>query len=248
MSKLHQHIAVESNVKTGEEKIRNECMKTFREKTHYDGIMKQYIPTDAELETITEEYKHVVDTVPDKLEYVHISMIRLFDYIYQKELANQKACSDLIIKEDDKEIVIAKDVPATMLLSLEKKLQQIRDLYAIIPTCDPAKKWIKDPSETNKFKTEPEEKIRNKKEPFSLVKYHATTEHPAQVEIMYREEPIGKLQTTYMTGKITPAEKSKLLGRIDTLLRAVIKSRQNANEVEMTKDKIGKDIFKYIHG
>lgn len=254
MGKLHQHLAVESDVKGAEEKIRKECFKTFSSKSaHYDGHYNIFKPLEATVDgdgSEIEEEKHIVDTVPHKLAYIQTSIVRLIDFILQKEIANTNAKADLVIEEDDgTETIIAENIPATMLLTLEKKLIQIRDLYNTIPTCDPLKRWIKDPTEDHRYITEkPETRIRSKKTAKPIVLYDATDKHPAQTQMINEDIPYGKLEITHKSGRMTSADKSGLMERIDTLIRGIKKSRQKANDQELTNDKIGKKLFNYIHG
>ena len=47
---------------------------------------------------------------------------------------------------------------------------------------------------------------------------------------------------------ISPAEKSALLGRIDKLIQATKKARQQANAAEVVNREIGRKIMDYING
>lgn len=251
MGKLHQHLAVESDLKSGEDKIRRECIKTFTDKTsHFDGLSQIFNPIEENTTRIVEDEKHIVDTVVDKLEYTQKAIVKLLDFNYQKEKANTVAKADIIVEDEDgNETTIKQDVPATMLLNLESRLKDVRTIYNAIPTCDPNKRWVKDASEQNIYITEkPETRQRTKKTAKVVVKYEATKEHPAQTEMIGEDVPTGTLEITHKSGRLTPATKSKLLDRIDTLIRGVKKARQRANDVELESVKIGKELFNYIHG
>jgi len=250
MGKLHQHLAVENDVKSGEEKIRSECMATFTKKQHhFDGLISTYKPDKEEEQNQVLDDKHIVETVQSKLDYTQGAIIRLLDFNLQKEVTNTKAKSDLVIEDNDgKEVTIAQGIPATMLLNLEKRMLKVRDLYNAIPTCDPAKVWEKDDNEGIYRAQTPETKIKTKKTPTSYVKAEATEKHPAQIEFWFEDVRVGIVETVHKTGRLTPAEKSNLLDRIDILIRGIKKSRQKANDFDIENVKIGKKLFNYIHG
>jgi len=249
--KLHQLLAVEPEIKSGEEKVRKETIKTFTGKQgHYDGLIRKYTPNGENEKESVEEEKIVVDTVTDKLEYTQTSIIRLLDFNLQKELANTKAKADIIVEDNEgKETTIATDLPATVLLNLESRLKDIRSIYNAIPTCDPSTTLIKDVNNKNRYISKtPDVRVRTKKTPRVIVKYQATKEFAAQTDLIYEDLPCGTIETTQYSGRLTPAEKSQLLGRIDELIRGVKTARQKANDVEVDKEKIGKKLFNYIHG
>lgn len=248
--KLHQLLAVEPDIKGLEEKVRKEAIKTFKDKTsHFDGLVQEFKSNEENGTDVIDEQKHVVTTVSSKLKYTQKSIIKLLDFTYQKELANTNAKADLVIenKEGDPTI-IAKDIPATVLLNFESRLKDIRSIYDAIPTCDPSKVWKENPSETDQYITDIEKKFRTRKTPKVIVKYEATKEHPAQTELINVDNIIGEIQITHKSGRMTPADKSKLLEKIDTLIQATKQARQRANDVEVDAVKIGKEIFNYIHG
>ena len=77
--------------------------------------------------------------------------------------------------------------------------------------------------------------------------YDATKEHPAQVESITTDVAIGKITVNNWSGMLSPAQKSILLGKIDTLIRAVKKARQRANTTEVVKVNIGDKLFDFIN-
>ena len=75
----------------------------------------------------------------------------------------------------------------------------------------------------------------------------ATKEHKAQVTTENQNVVIGEWSTRHLSGRVTPARKSELLGKIDQLLRAVKKARMRANSTQVVKVNIGKDILSFIN-
>jgi len=193
-----------------------------------------------------EDHIEMTTTASRRLDYQNGFVIRYFDAVLQKETTNQTAKTDLIVDG----VVIAKAVPTTFLLGLETKLKELRATYDDIPTLAPGIKWEKDALKGNDVYQTANPEIRFKTEKIFKVQvlYDATKEHPAQVEKIPETKDVGRYTRTIWSGMMSPAEKSRLLGRIDTLLRAVKKARQRANSTDVVKTTIGQKLFEYING
>ncbi len=59
-----------------------------------------------------------------------------------------------------------------------------------LPVHDPAENWTHDPSSAT-WRTDPVKTIKTKKIPRNHVKAEATDRHPAQVEVYYKDIPVG---------------------------------------------------------
>lgn len=246
-AQLHEIIAVEAGLKQTAENVLTEAKKTFSTKQgHFDGFSKTYrARKEDDNERIIGEEKHIVTTVPEKLEYVQKSFIRLLDCIGQKEKTNTLAKADIILEDGT---VLEENVPATVLLSLETQIKRIRDLYSKALTLDPAKRWSKSTQESNVWESDPVNQVRTTKEAVPVIKYEATKEHPAQVDLVGKDIQVGDWTTIYKSGAITPILKSDLLSRIDQLERAIKRARMRANTQEIVDFKIGQKIFNFING
>jgi hypothetical protein len=247
MARLHELLAVEGDLAGTYQKIMAETKVNFtKHPDRYFGQHQRIEPFSDDIPKEADTYKEMDDTVPAKLDYTAEHIIRYLDVVLQKETTNQSAISDLVIDG----VTIAKDLPATFLLGLESKLKKIReDVYASIPTLQPGVKWEEDETiGKGVFKrTYPEEKFRTRKVMKNHVVAEATKEHPAQVQVYTEDEKIGRIVTNTWCGMISSAEKSAILGRIDKLIRAVKKARQQANSTEVVKVTVGKEIFNYIN-
>jgi hypothetical protein len=190
----------------------------------------------------------MVTTVFDKLLYNATPNIRAFDAYLQKEATNQKASADIVV--DD--VTLATAVPATVLLGLESKLNDLRAVYENIPTLAPGRTWQLDlaaRAEGGVYKAmDSDLTFRTKRTVKPMIMAPATDHHPAQVQALQEDVPIAKIVTSHRSGMITPAQKSDLLERIDKLLRAVKRARQRANGTQVEKRQIGGSLFQYIHG
>ena len=248
MSKLHELLAVESDLEETSKKILEEAFTTFVKKgNHFEGYHKTLKMLDEERsgeEDGAEEHKALVTTVPDKLEYVRKSLENYYNIILQKEATNQEAKADLEIAG----VVIAKDLPATFLLGMETRLKKLRPLIESIPTLDPGVEWIADLDQGSYvYKSKyPERKQKQEKTNEFVVVTEATPQHKAQYEKVSKNFVCGTYSTQYWSGKITPGQKSLYLSRLDNLIQAVKKARQRANNTEIVKRKIGKELLDYL--
>ena len=247
MPKLHELLAVEGDLEGTFKKILAEAKVTFEKRVaHFFEIHKKLEMFAEDAKEAPEEHQEMVTTVQDKLDYVREHVVRYFDAVLQKEATNQSATADLVI--DGK--TIAPNLPATFLLGLESRLKIVRSLYEQIPTLPPGIKWEKAPEKGDHVyrAVYSEEKFKTAKTFQHKVLYHATKEHPAQIERWEEVENVGKYTTDKWSGMLSPAEKSLLLGRFDKVIRAVKKARQRANTTEVEKTTIAEALFAYING
>lgn len=249
MSKLHELLAVEGDLEGTFKKIIDETAAVFEKKPAlFSGFTKhlEMFSENDPLASTPDEVQELTTTVPDRLDYTADHVIRYFDAVLQKEATNQTARADIVVDG----VTIAKDLPATFLLGLEAKLKHLRKIYDAAPTLAPGKKWNRN-AELGKHVyvcERPEERFKTAKTFQHKVLYDATEHHPAQIEKWEETENVGKYITTHISGMISPAEKSALIGRLDKLIRAVKKARQRANSVDVQKRTIGKELFAYIRG
>ncbi|GAB4342424.1 MAG: hypothetical protein OHK0038_22310 [Flammeovirgaceae bacterium] len=243
-NKLHELLAVEQDRKNKANQVLGEIKNIFTKKDPYfDGMIKKYLALDENSEQIPDENKEIVMTVKEKVQEMMETVITAIDTNISKEETNASnvAKADLIVGEEN-----LGTFSATSLLSMESHLTKLKELYECLPVLDPTRKWSFD-AQKGVFRTDEEVKFRSIKQPKVIVKYEATKEHPAQTELLYLDQQIGKYETTYFSGKITPTQKSEILKRIDKLLEAVKIARSKANNVEVNNVKVGKKIFDFIH-
>jgi hypothetical protein len=246
---LHEILAVEAGLKKNAGTVLEEAKDTFSKRTeHFTGHIRTYEckkeddPTKAE-EAVVDR-KEIVTTVDAKLRYMFDHVIKHVDAMATKDSTNQLAKADIVVDGT----TIASGVPVTTLLALEDEVKAWRDVMLQIPTLQPGKSW-KPAMDLgpNLFKQEfPEVKTRTAKSIRNHVKYEATKEHPAQVEMISVDEIIGLYKSDNISGAITPAAKSDLLNRVDNLHRAVKQARQRANSQEVTQVQLGKALVGYL--
>lgn len=248
MAKLHELIAVEPDLKSKFIKILNETIGTFTKKEHlfkgYVRTLKWFDSDRQAAEPTPAERSALASTVSDRLEYQEKTIVRYLDALLQKEATNQIAKADIVIGET----VIAKDVPATFLLGLEKLLVQIRATYNVIPTLPPNIEWVPDPDTgKNIYKSKyPDEAHKTEQTIVPQVLYEATKEHPAQVDKITEKKNVGLYTKHEWCSMLSPAQKSDRLQKIDDLLAAVKTARQRANTAKVLNMKIGQQLMDFI--
>ena len=248
MGKLHELLAVEKESKQKSAKLITEARDTFGKRhDHFSGMTKKYeaFNEDGKYEEDSlSESKEMVTTVGAKLDYLLKNLVDSIDIGYQKDLTNRLAKADIVVEG----VVIASDVPAVTLLSLEDHLRELRTVMDNIPTLEPGIKWEACPEMGEGiYKTAtPDVKIRTKKMAVYKTVAKATDKHPEQVVAENQDVAIGKYSETKFSGRISPAEKSKMMDRLEKLAVAVKKARARANEEVVADGTIAKKMFDFL--
>lgn len=243
MSKLHELIAVEKDVKAAAEKSVKETHSAFTsDGSIFAGFNRLYEPLkDGDTDIPVGESKKMVTTVNTQLDTVNKRMTRMFDCLLQKELSNSEARGTITIGD-----FVQSDIPVTFLIQIEKKLEELKNqVYNSIPTLNPSVEWKFDENE-GVHRAKVQERTRTKKLIRSLSVAKATKEHPEQVQMYNEDTPIGKWVTFEWSGLITNVEKRKLLERVNILISEVKRARARANSSEVAIAHIGERIFNYI--
>ncbi len=246
-NRLHQLLAVDADLRNKAAKIAQETASTFRTKSdHFDGYVRTYRPfiePENELMKQAPDIKDIVTTVQDKLNYTAKSLKRAIDAHLSKEQTNCKgeAMADLQIGAN-----CMPGLSSTALLALEGWLVKIREVYLGIPTHDPSKHWEAS-NIPHVYQAAPKDTFKTEKVAEAIVKYPATTEHPAQTEMVTMDKNVGIMRVEATTGKVSPAEKSGMLERIDHMIVTTKKARSKANQAEVSSISIGEMLFEYIH-
>ena len=243
MGKLHELIAVESDLKAEALRLCTEVGELFGKATaKFIGQIRKYQPLDDAGEKLPDETVELSTTVNEQLDGLWKAYGRWLDATIQKEVSNTSTMADVVVGGKS----ILSGLPAPALLNLESKLATLRGVYNLIPTNDPAERWEYD-SQQGVYVSSPKETRRTKKVPKALVMYEATKEHPAQVSGYTDDVPEGTWTTFKRSGMLSPTAKRDILERLDELIRAVKSARQRANDTEASKIEVAKAIRAYIH-
>lgn len=242
--KQHQLIITEPEKRGAYDKIKQETLKTFRGGDLFKGIQKTYKPKADGGDPLPDDKKDIVTTVAAKLDWTQKVVIDMLDFEATRDRTNMVAKADLEVNG----VMLAKDVPCTTLLSLEKRLKEIRDYYDAIPTLDLSQSWEPMENRPDVSQYGPVIQYRYIKQMRGVTLKEATKEHPAQVKEVIDDVMVGTYSTMYFSGEMHPGEKAAYLGRIDVLIESVKRARMKANETDTQDLKIGKAIFEFIHG
>ena len=248
---LHEILAVESGFAETANRIQKETTKTLKEKQGlFQGLSKSHVmfsEADQHLKQATE-FKEVESTVNEQLEFVGAKLIKYWNATYQKEEANQRAKADIIIDG----VVISKDVPSMVLLSMEKKLESLLIMYNVIPTLDASKAWEADDTyaKPNVFRTKHAEERQHTNVSREWKEVSAATQHhKAQLAEVEKRDVVGKYIIHDYSGATTSQDKADKLERLTLLIEAVRTARQRANNTEVnTELEIGSDLIGFING
>ncbi|GHO93432.1 hypothetical protein KSF_034800 [Reticulibacter mediterranei] len=241
--KLNQVIAIEKGTKSRSLQDLTEAHHTLQKPALLAGIARTYRPKDEEGEQFPPESTRVQVKAEDVIRKTSEVLTKLFDVVATKDWANCSAKADVTVDGT----VLLSQVPATYLLFLEKQLVDLHTFIKKLPVLDASETWTFDPS-ADYWATEPMQTIKTKKIPRNHVKAEATEKHPAQVEVYYEDVVVGTWRTTKFSGALPANRVNELLNRIEKLQEAVKFAREEANNMEVTEQKVGAKVFQYLFG
>jgi hypothetical protein len=243
MSKLNQIIAVTAGKKTRAKDAITKAYQMLQKKDLLDGITRTYKPKDEEGDRLPSEEKHVQLRVNDALKEVGQELCDLFDVVFTQDVANTVAKADIVV--DGK--TVAKQVPVTYLLFLEKQLIDLHTFVEKLPVLDAAETW-QFSQEADAYACKPYESTRTKKIKRNHVKSEATEKHPAQVETYDEDVIVGTWRTVKFSGAVPAKQRNEMLDRVRKLQESVKFAREEANATEIKTVKIGESILDFVFG
>ncbi len=241
MPKLSQIIAVANGQRTRTQEAVTRIYKQVQKPALFDGLVRSYKPQREDEHELPPERKNIQTTWDSCLKEAITYWTKLLNVTATQDYANCKARGT--IKVDGK--VILEDVPVTHLLFLEKHIVDVRAFLDHLPVLDAAETWKRDPPK-GCFVTQPSRKIRTRKVPQTLVKYAATTEHPAQTERFDEDIVVGEWEQTLMSGRIPAEDKKQMLERVDKLVEGIRLAREQANGSQADSVEIARSLFEYV--
>lgn len=241
VTKLNQILAIEKGVKTDAETALTKAYHDLQKSAPLSGIARSYQPKDDEGEQLPPEATRVQLRTSHVIAEFRRAKTRLFDVVATKDQANCAARADIVV--DGK--TLAKDVPATYLLFLEKQLVDMATVVRKLPTLDPSETWSFNDQE-GVWATDPVKTTRTKKVLRNHVKAEATDKHPAQVEVYTEDVTVGYWTTVKYSGAVPAAEVAAMLERVNKLAEAVKRAREEANGITVTDVKHGDALLGYL--
>lgn len=243
MPKLNQIIAVTNGKKSRVAREFTEMYKELQKGELLLGISRTYQPLEENGEQLPPESKQIQVKVADKIRQVREVLTDLFDVVLTQDTANCEARADVAV--DGR--TIAREVPVTYLLFIEKQLTDIRTFVDKLPTLDPAEEWSFDKNK-DCFATVPTRTVRTKKVSKAIVLHPPTKEHPAQTQLVQEDVTAGYWATVKFSGAIPARDRNEILARVDKLSEAVKFAREQANAIEAKSRNLGKEVFDYLFG
>jgi hypothetical protein len=243
---LHEQLAIETALENQANKCRVELASTFEKKRHlFEEKQKVFTPLkEGQKPEITVE-STIQTSVGEELGWVQTFIVKALNASLQVSVANQSAVANIVLETGE---TLATNVPATALLELEKRVNEIKNLVEAIPTLDPAKGFAADATHAKRaFKAREVRKPRTQKVKDVLVAVQATEHHPAQCQIYDKDELIGHVEEQEWSTLITPADKADLINRVEILARAVKAARSRANNTEVDRSReYGGALLNYV--
>ena len=243
MAKLNQIVAVVAGKKTRVEKEFGELNKLIQKSDLFHGLSRTYQPVEENGEIQPPESKFPQASVTAVIDQTRALLIGIMDAVATQEYANCGAKADIVV--DGKTVLSG--VPVTVLLYIEKQLNDLRTFVGNMPTLDPAERWTLN-AQTGQYTTDPVKTIRTKKLQRPIVLYEATEKHPAQTQLITEDVTAGYWTTTKYATVLPQTQKRQILDRIDKLSEAVKVSREGANNVDVKDVQIAAPILSYVFG
>lgn len=246
MAKLHELLATDSSTKGQAQKTRTDLQHSFEKRRH---LFSEKLVTHKYESDRADEIKDqstIQSTILKEVDWITNIITKAIDVSFAIDIANTHANADIVLEDGS---ILAKEVPATALLQLEKRLREVNEFVKAIPTLDPAKGFERDTTrEPGVYKAREVVKPRTEKVEEWIIVVPVTPQHPAQTQKITKDVRIGTIQELEWSSLITPAVKAEILERGESLLRAVSQARSRANDQDLdTKaHKIGKSLLDYV--
>lgn len=248
MTKLHELLAVKPTREGEADNIMKKHTASFKGELHlFSKTKKVFSPAtetaDGKAQDVVEEDRPLVTSVAKEARFALEKLAECVDLNYTIDVANTEAKADIVVDGD----TIEKNVPASFLVHLEKRLNQCLKLVEDMATADPAAGYQPDPSEgPYALKANDIRRARtNKIERWEIVA-PATDKHPAQVQKITTDEVVGYVTTFNWTTLPTTHQKSEMIAHVVKLRDAVVAARARANCHDIEQKKIFGKFVDYI--
>lgn len=248
LKKLFEYIVSRDQLKGQLRALATELRGTFEKKRHlFEERRKTFTANTEGAQPVVEEQQDIQSTVMDELKWFGGHWIKTVDSIRQVEEGNITARADILL---DDGMALVTGLPATALLDLSNRTDELLELLKSVPTLDPAKAFAADEARGNGiFKARDVTKARTKKIEDIVVVVQPTKEHPAQIAKLTKDVETGTILEQEWSGMITPAMKADMLSRVEEVRRAVKSALQRANAVELpTEPVVGAKLYSYVLG
>lgn len=243
MAKLNQIVAVVAGKKTRTEKEFGDLNKVFQKHELFHGLSRNYHPLQEGGEELPAEFKAPQKNANDLLKQARTTLIDIINAVATQEYGNCTAKADIIVDGTP----VLKGVPVTVLLYLEKQMNDLHTFINNVPTLDPSERWTYN-TQSGQFTTDEIRTVRTKKVQKPIVLYDATDKHPAQTQLITEDITAGHWLTRKYATTIAATDRQKFIDRIVKLQDAIKSAREEANSVAVADQSIASPIFRYVFG
>lgn len=239
--RLNQIVALNAPKKAEFQKFLGDYYKQFQKVEPFFGLEKTYEPLDSEGEQLPPESAKVQLKVSDILDNVKQPWVDMFDVVLTNDKGNCVACANITV--DD--VIIARDVPISTLLFLEKRLEDWKNVIDKIPVLPLSDSWNFNNS-SGLYETEEKKTSRSKKIEKPLIIVPPTDKHPAQAKTVEEVIPVGVWTQRKLSSALPITYVEKLKKNLAKLREAVIKAREEANSIQIDQQKAGSEVLNYL--
>lgn len=239
--KLNQIVALNSPKKADFQKLISKFHHILQKTEPFFGVERKYTPKEDGGEQYPSEGNRVQLKVKDLVDEIQSAWINMFDVVLTNDVGNGNAKADIIIDEQ----VIAKDIPITTLLFLEKQLGDWKTLLEKLPVLPFTEEWQLDNS-SGLYSSPVTQTVKTKKIEKPIVLYAATDKHPAQTQMITEDVIVGHWNTKRFSSALPSTYVEDLLKKLTKLREAVITAREHANSLEINQINKGKEIIDYL--
>lgn len=241
MTKLHQVIpAVDEVAKTAQNRL-TEIHKLLSKEALTSGHHRSYQPDNDEGDVLPDQGQLVQLRVDEAIAAVRGDLVSWIDIAATRDIGNTDAKADIVIDG----VVIAADVPATTLLWLEKRADDLYKFVSGFPTLPTDEQWAYNVDDQI-WRSAPTETVRTSKVAEVITLAAATDHHPAQTQLVQVDRREGVWTTVKLSGAIPQSSVRAMIDRVSKLRVAVKAARARANEVEVAQARIGDRIIGFV--
>ena len=242
MPKLHEMIAVVDGKKTHTRNKLTELHRYTQKAEFFVGHERTYHPKTENDEKLPPEKRVVQQRVTAAVQEANRLLSELWQAVSTQDEGNTKARADVVLESGT---VIAKSVPVTHLLFLEKQMDDVQKFIDSLVVLDPSVDWKLD-ANTDLYRSDPVETVRTTKQMYPVVLHEGNDKHPPQVKEATRDVQIGTYHVVNFSGAIPAKTKREMLERVRSVKDAIKSARSRANEQAVEQQNFGADILKYV--
>lgn len=243
MAKLNQIVAVVAGKKTRVEKEFGDLNKTAQKPDLFNGLIRQYQSVEENGEELPSEQKIAQQAVTEVIKSARTILTGIIDAVATQEFGNCETAADIVV---DGAVILSK-VPVTVLLYLEKQLNDLHTFTGNLPVLDPSERWTLN-SQTGQYETDVTKTVRTRKVQKPIVLYPATEQHPAQTQLVTEDITAGYWSTRKFSNAIAGTARKAIVDRIERLREAVKVAREDANSADVPDRQIASQVLTYVFG